>query len=642
MRIMNMSRVAGFFVSGLVASALGIVHAAPVTIADVAPKDSLFVVSIDDTNAAYEAFSRTGFRKMWDEQSIQSWIENSMKDVFKEAGEGLEKMGIDKDELKRPSGPCGAAVWMAPSKEEGAEPEMRVIVIAEYADNAAAMDAVVRRFVEKGEKDHVIDVTEGDHAGVKTISLKFLETEAEKTKREEAEKKKAEKEKAGEEGDEGDEEFSLDFSDEAEHESVMDKAFKEMHYALVGTTLTCSNEMAALESAIEKLKGERGASIDDSEDYAAITRQLGDQHIKAAFLMKPMREMQAKAAEEAGMAEMEKTMNETMGLNDFRGAGLGIRFDTDDAMMEQKIVASTSGKHGLLALFDTPASPLEAPTFVPSDAASVVMVQIDLPGVVALLNKAMTAMQQVEGGGEAAGMMGGMVGMVTPILNNLGPQIYIVSSYERPLSAESSKMLCAIKTKDAKALSDAITSIAGMWGFTSHDFQGNQVWSAEGGFFPDVAVGIGGGYAFIGATTQVENALRQGTAGDQGATNRLATQDRFKKAMSRVGNSGIGFAYADMRQAIEYYEWVVRNIDKVMEAQIDATFSRMGDPEDPQFKEYRKKALEQAKENIWPPLRTLPSLDVVLNHLGDNVTEMKSTPEGYEIRSLWLRPEGKK
>ncbi len=617
------------FVSPIAASLAllaGVASAAPVTITDVAPKDSMVVVSIDNMNATWDAFNRTGFKAVWDEPSIQKWVEESMSDIFKDAAKDLEKLGIDKDELKRPTGPCGMAMWFDyKNRTETDEPTPHMVMLAEYANDAAAMDTVVKQIIEKGEKDKVLELTQSEYDGVTILSIKFIE----------------QPEEAAPEGGDEEEELNLDeFGDEG-GPAGMD--FKEMHYALSGTVLLAASTKEHLETAIDRSKGKAGESVDDNAEYQQIVKQLGDQQARGVLLTKGIMEEMAREFQDAGGADAEnaKKMFETMGISELRGVAGGVRFDADKAMMEQTIIVSTPAKKGIMALLDTPATPLEAPAFVPADAASMFMMQVDFPGIVPLIEKIVGTLPD-EDGGQAAAMVGGISQMLGPILANLGPQMYIVSEYARPFSAESQQVLVAMKARDAQALTNAISTIGAQFGMQSRDFQGNQIWSMEGGMMPiEISIGVGGGHAFFGTGEQVENALRQTAAGEAGAAGRLSSQPGYKAAVASLPNTGIGFGYLNTKQTVQFLEWSLKNMDKIMEAQIDQQIESFGGMDEDQAKEFKKQMMEEQLKAVWPPLRNLPSLDVVLKHVGDSVTDVQSTPEGFTAKTRWLKPAGK-
>jgi hypothetical protein len=176
-----------------------------------------------------------------------------------------------------------------------------------------------------------------------------------------------------------------------------------------------------------------------------------------------------------------------------------------------------------------------------------------------------------------------------------------------------------------------------MVGFESRDFQGNQIWSppAGGMMLGDaIAIGMGAGWVFIGPTPGVEDSLRQAGAPDN---SKLASEARFKAAVRPLGNQGIGYSYADLGPMFEWFEWYGKNAEKIVEAQTAKMFGE-DPPADDEERQWREDAKKNALENIPAWMKDPPPMALVKKHIGDVVAEYKSTADGFEGRSLVLRP----
>ena len=92
-----------------------------------------------------------------------------------------------------------------------------------------------------------------------------------------------------------------------------------------------------------------------------------------------------------------------------------------------------------------------------------------------------------------------------PAVRALGPNVFTMSTIQRPFSASSESQVFAIACRDDMAVNNAVGSFAQEIGAEARDFQGFQMY--DGGFVP-ISIGIGGGYLFLGQTEAVENALR--------------------------------------------------------------------------------------------------------------------------------------
>lgn len=233
------------------------------------------------------------------------------------------------------------------------------------------------------------------------------------------------------------------------------------------------------------------------------------------------------------------------------------------------------------------------------------------------------------------GMM--FIGAVQPLLSNIGPQVIISSSYERPFSATSQKQMWAIRLRDEQAVMQSLAGLFPMMGFQPRDFQGNQIWSPVPGAMigPEVfSLGMGFGYMFLGSTDSVENAMRQAGAGADGAP-RIADEPRFSKAIEQLGDQAIMFGYSDTKKGLEWGEWYLKNLDQILAQQMEA-FAQ----DDPNMDaQVREQMIEETRNSIPAWLRTLPPLDVITDNLGDSVIEFRPTAAGFEGRMLWLRAD---
>lgn len=602
--------------------------AAPLTIEQIAPKNSVLVLSIDNTQAALDAFNRTGFRKTWDEPAMQTWFKDTVGKLVEDFWADVEKLGLEKDQLKHPTGPAGMAAWFTPPQDEGGEPQFNMIMAAEYAGEAEAMNKLVTDLIERGEKDKVLELKQDEHNGITVYSLTFIREEG----------APGEKPPANDPAGEGEEDFNLEDLEGGEPQPFLNMNTEEMHYALTGTQLMASTSRTVLEEAIDRAKGDDMDSVADAADFTAITAQLGEgQHARVVLLAQPYLEQMKSEAAAQEEAEFADQFFEILGVRDLKGAGMGLRFDTEKAMMEQNIIISTPTKKGIMALLDTPSVALDAPPFIAENTSSFYMFQIDLPAIPGMVNKFLEAMP--DDGGMQAQMMGGFTQFLAPVLQQLGPQVYIANAYQRPLAPDSMQMTAAIKVRDAQALAGALGQLGAQFGFASRDFQGGQIWSAEGGMLPiEIALGLAAGHLFIGTGENVENAIRQASA-EGAAAGRLANEDAFKAAKKNIADSGLAIGYADTRQELEWLDWSLRNADKIAGYQFDQQMGRFGDPEDPQFKEFRERTIKDAQESMNDMLKSMPDLRLFSKHLGDTIMDGRSTPEGFVIRSFMLRPQ---
>ncbi len=601
------------------------------TIADLAPRNSILVAGTDDCAAMFKAFDRTGLRSLWDEPEMKAWVDRQMKEGLKQFDDRLTALGLDRDDLERPVGAAGVALWLAPAG--GGGPGTGSLAMADYAENADRVHKTIQEALERAERSGAIaGLDERDEDGTTIWTVTLPEP------------------KAPGADEPVDVEDEMDFGDGEDDASLLEpllegwRSKKEIHYAKVGGVLLLCDDRPALVQAIDRAKGQGRDSVESAEEYRSAVAQIGPAHVHAVLLAKPLTDaLLGLLPEEAdpvdGPSSKElRAILEPLGVTEIRAVTASVRFDTEDAGMEQTLNILAPRKTGLLALFDTPAARAEAPAFAAADASALTVFQMDLAGILPLVNRVIAALPQ-----EAREEMGPMIGMMAqtlaPLLGAVGPEITTVSTYQRPFSAESEQTLLAVRARDAQALAQALGQLAPMFGLESREFQGNQIWSSGGGGLPiePPALGMGFGQCFIGPQPVVENAMRQ--AGEAG-TPRLSADPKFKAAIGSIKAPVLGFQYSNTQAWAEYMDWYLRNFDKVMAAQIDELFAGAEDEEGMDAEDRRDMA-DRMKESAPSWVKDPPPLTLMSKHIGDTVWELRSTDSGYVMRSLMLRTGAK-
>ncbi len=599
-----------------------------VTIADLAPKQAAFVMGVDNFAAAKASFDKTGLRKVWDDKKTQDFLHKSLKNEMDEMVKSFEDSGIKIDELDPPAGPVGTAFWVQwNEKDKKAEP--RAVSFGDWGDKADATAKQVEEAIAQAEKKKDIVVKEDEYNGTKLWLIEIVEKPKEK-------KPAADADNAG-----GEEEMEEDFMDEgAGDEAALD--FKNLVYARSGSHLLMTADVETMERALDRLAGKDADSIGDNADFAATVKQLEKPQGYAVFLPGAFSSLLGTLTEEAragtpgvdfSLADEPgpATIMNALGLTGVKGVGMGVKFDTEAGMMEQSYAVQCPDKKGIMSLFGGADQKFAAPSFAGADVAGVTLLQFKFADLLTVLTDGAKTLPPEVGDMFIQNIQQAQL-MAGPILSNLGPQVWMVQSYAKPIDAKSSKTLFAIACKDAAQFNQSLQNLGGMLPIQSRDFQGNQIWSLSGGMpIPggDFALGVGFGHVFIGEAAQVENAMR--SAGNPDAAN-LNKEARFTGAMRGAAGSGLAFGWTDTKQALDYTDWTIKNPDKVVEAQMAGMFG-----DDPDAEQYKKEMMEEAKKNQPQWMKDIP-IDVLARELGDTVFEFHVVPEGLKGRSIWLRP----
>ncbi len=571
---------------------VGVVAAAPVTIADIAPRQTIFVATATDAARLRAAFERSELMALWREESIQEWASDFVEEMTEDVSDDLEKLGFEMDDLSMPSGPAGFALF--PSGGSLADLRMDVIAMADFGENAETMHDLMMAGFERRVDDDELEIDEDDYGDVTIMTLTQV-------------------------GGDDNEDFGLAGMgpNPFDHDTA--------HYARVGSTLLISTRLETLERAIDRMDGKDLEAIADDETYLRASRQLGDAHAHAVLVARPLLELAIQAGEEDG-APVRQILG-ALGIMEMQAASFGMTFDTDDAVLEQRFAMLVPRKRGLFALVP-PDAPFTAPSFANADLSSYFNMRFDFAGILPLVKRVIASLPP-EMGQQAEMQLGFVEGQIAPILANIGPDVYVVSSIERPFAIDSERSLLALRAGDE----DVLANMMGGMGLEARDFAGNRIWPLDNLPLPmpmprgiELAIGLGSGHLFVGDLQSVENALR--AAADLDAP-KLADEQRFKDAVAVTRGAGMGFTWADLERSLAYEKWKLDNIAEITRAQYRDLFG-----DDPDMQDFIEEQAEMAAEAA----PELPDLDAVFEHLGDTVVEIRATEEGFSGRWLVLRP----
>lgn len=222
-----------------------------------------------------------------------------------------------------------------------------------------------------------------------------------------------------------------------------------------------------------------------------------------------------------------------------------------------------------------------------------------------------------------------MSNIIVPTLEAMGPGVHYITNYRQPFAADSAQLTFAVDLKDPAVVTNTMTFVMGQLPgvFEPREFEGNTIYSSEAVPF---AVGIGFSRLFIGETPGVENAMR--LAGQAGEGGKLADEPRFREAARSTAPGAVAYSYTDMDQTLRWTWWEFQNAAAIAAKQIEE-FGGVMEMDEAEREELLKELRESQPE--W--IADLPPVEVLLRYLGDGITELHSTPDGFRGRSLILR-----
>ena len=584
-------------------------------IADLAPARSFLVAGVRNWTEFRASLDASEMGRLWAEPSVQAFVDRVIETEFEGSGEWFDEAGIRPEEITAPTGAVGLALFSVDppeDAEDGASPPRGILISADFGENADGWSDLLARLIERHEADEMIEVREEDYNGVTLTRVRILEDEAEEPAPEEEE-----------------DEFEFEEEPTGPAQTLRElTGGDDLVIARVGTTFLLGTDDASVEAAVDALGGAGAEAVSSAPAFReSLAQHPEDPVAYAVFLAEPLIDELAGLLEDAPMLPMgtdPRALLEAAGILDARAASIALRFGTPHADAEQTVAVLMPRKRGLAALFDVPVGPFAPPAFVGPDASSVTRFGFRFDAVMATAREVVATLPPDEGA-PAEEAINQATGMVGPALEVMGPGIYMVTTLARPLAGDSEKMVIAIESRDPLIMSNTITMLNSMIGgpMSPRDFEGNTIFSS-----PDntQAVGLGFGHVFIGNGTAVENAMRM--AGNPEGP-RLATEDGFAAAASILAPDAAVYTYTGIRDYIQWAYWGIEHAQEITAAQFE------GLDLDPELKAELLANIE-AEQPQWT--KEMPPQDVLLDHLGDVVSEFRSTPDGFRGRTLWLRP----
>ncbi len=577
-------------------------------ITELAPRDSFLILSIPDYPAAKAALDRSGLGRLWAEPEIRAFLVSMFKEELSEDDSrggpwGWFAENIDPDDLREPTGAAGLALFpaKAPDPDNNKEVDrVQGILIAEFGEDAEALIETIRDALERLETAGHLTLDDDEHDDVPIIIINIVEPK--------------------EDAAPDDDMFA------PRPDRSMD-AFKTLMLAHSEGCVVVSTNRPALEQALDRLAGGRAESIGELPVYrTAAAQHPAGQHAMIIAIASPYVRATLQEGFEAPMSMLPVPLSpeavvDALGVGAIEAAGIGVRFDTDAGVMEQSLALLAPQKRGLLNLFDDGLVTFEPPAFVPADAMGVWSLALRFDRVTELLRAVMRALPPEMR--EQA--LAGFDQTVAPILGSLGSQLHVVQTLSRPIGPDSASSFVAIRLVDPLSLANSINGFAPMLQLTPRDFEGNQIFEAQNPGQPSIAIGFD--HVFIGPTEAIENALRLASRPE---TPRLAGAERFTRAVRPLAGNAAFYYYDNFDESLAWEYWSIQNAEKAFIAQlqqwgVDA--------------ETQEEFLADFREAQPKWQQNLPPLELLLEHLGDTVMELRPTPDGFRGRAIILRPE---
>ena len=500
----------------LVASA-----ADPVTIDRLVPKDSWLVVGVDDLDAVRERWDRTPALKWWNSERIQALVKEALDESREASRKRLRELGVAEDSWSAPKS-AGGALYAARDETLDSD-QAHFLMYAEWGEHADGVAAIFDALLAEAERKKPGTTKAMEIRGRKAVQITVKPEEPKPELGKDGRPRRPRPRRGGLFGEGG-------TFQHVEH----------VWYVRDGSRFLLGSRERELEEAIGVLEGQPAAGVSDDADFRSALEQVGRGDGWAVLLTGPMQRV-------AGMAGPQLTFLQPMMTTLFgevKAYGFALRSDQAPAQFEllQGIVVQGE-RQGLLAL-PGPTVPVgPPPRFAAGDALGYGRMQVQFRDLMKVIDTVVASLPE-----EMAEGMEPTLQQYGPDLRKafdaLGPEVHVMSRLDRSNGEpdEAQQGVYAVACRDEQAMTGLLNLFLPEAGFEPRDFNGNTIFSAEGG---DLSAGFGGGMFFMGSTPMVEQCLRGGEGG-------LGETAACRQAMAAVGSEPvIGWGYTDLVATLE-------------------------------------------------------------------------------------------
>ncbi|MCE2966739.1 MAG: hypothetical protein ACK55O_06185 [Phycisphaerales bacterium] len=589
------------------------------TIADLVPEQTIGFLSIDDYTKFRESFDASNLGKLWATPSVQTFWTALREEEFKDGleqynkflDEMLEAADVKREDLSPPSGPIGMAIYFVTREKAGdkssALPKFEGLASAWYGDKAEQMINIFEKGVERVVRDGSAKSEEETYAGTTIYTIRPVRKDEDGT--------------------------------EIEHED-------QFNVARVGGLILVGTSAPAVKDAIDRAEG-KGGSAGTLAGTATYKDALKAHPASSSLRLGGMIDMVAKLARDPALAAamndpeaefvpamqfteilaspMTDSVLKLLGVKGARSATVAVGFGSgaaDNVAAEFSVFLDMPPQKGIMGLIEPMAGMPEVPAFISGDATGVSAANIRLSRLMEVVRAGINEFPE-EMRGSILPVLDQAEGIVGPLFAVLGPEIYGVKTIESPLSVTSSRNVTIVRVTDDVPVKNLLTAFGAQAGFKPADFEGNQIFVNEDMGPAPIAIGVGGGWAYVGAKSDVENLMRQ--AANPSPTS-LSKDASYTAAMSKLKPGATTYFYEDTAQNLRYVYWQLQDPAGYRAMTLGALGGL--DPE----------MLEGL--NIEPPkwASKLPPIEDVLKFIGPSVGDLRWTESGMRSDSFILGP----
>ena len=400
-----------------------------------------------------------------------------------------------------------------------------------------------------------------------------------------------------------------------------------LYMGSVNGYMICGTDPDGVSRAIAATSGDiENDSLASNETYLGMMNQIGQGDLHAVLMMDNIADFIIQADQTHMVGQFLPMLKSAIG--DVDGVAQSVTVaPSDDVFLDVSYtIWMPNGRDGLLGIASERASSATAPNFVDEDTVSYSQINVDFPKVVPWFRNLLedvSAMMPMAPQQQLDDMERSLAQGLAP----LGNTVHIVSTLSLPLTEKSMGFLLAVECKDSEEMETFLSSTMPMIGSEPREFLGYRIYPIDqnagvltGDMDMGMSMAVGGGWAMLGMTHSVENALRV-----EADPNSNKSGDTGNAAVSMISmNDATCWGYGDVSQNLhagtEISELQMSNMIEEMES---------FDPE----------MAAEMKAQFDSEMKASKTMnELIASLLGSSAWTMEANDEGFVSHAVLMRP----
>ncbi len=575
------------------------------SIEDLAPDDSVFLMSVRNLEESKDRFLKSPLGDLWRSDQVIKM----RREIEEHLNEGLEEMAamleVEKEDFVLPTGAAGIAVYGYRNEETGT-PTLGVLLTADYGKGAEGMGTVLESVLEKAGDEGNIEFETRKILGHTIYTVRAVE------------------EPADEEADEDEFGGMMDGGFMPDLNSILGE-HPEFHIVRAGRVFLAGNDLGSITAALEVIGGEQASVASERDDYRSMMAQLDKNPDMWSMILTANLPKLVAVFDPMNMSMMATPVLKAA-LGEIDGMGMSMNLKSPQAMMESTMfISMPNGKAGLSTLL-AHETPIErVPSFVGANTYNLSRVNFDFPALANVLRDILKVVPMIGPPQREQGEE--FIASIDRFTSALGTRVWVAQSMTRPITADSIGQCFAVECTKPEQFETALAEYAPMMGMEPRDFLGMRIYSVDMGMMgmgmggSEIALGIGGRHILIGGGSAVEAGLRALSRGGPGG---LEDDPSYRRMLTTLPAEPV---------VAWQYALTVDGWEAMLAAQVAQQKAMIE-----QFREFDPEMAAEMEADMKKETNPLANLDfdMLRRYIGPGGGIWRSTDEGFIMKAYLL------